>query len=128
MRIANRLDNVGMNIVDQTNNAELMNKVKGLTPKLVQQQTMMNPQIASHNMNQLQDTLNNITIAGRILDTNLDENLYDENTTAGVDKMMNTLKQEIAVEINPPLVENLDLMYNKIKSKQLNQPIVISKK
>lgn len=38
----------------------------------------------SNNLNQFQSALDNITIGGRIMDTNLGETLADETTDVGV--------------------------------------------
>ena len=73
-----------------------MNNLKSLTPMLMQQQKLMEPQEVdrqamslficqmSKNLNEFQSTLDNISIAGRIMDTNLAENLTDEASDVGV--------------------------------------------
>jgi len=128
MKMAHRMDAMSMNIQHNTNNTEMMKNLSKMTPMLMKQQEMMNPETMSNNLKQYQDAMDSITIAGRIMDMNLGETMSDQATDTGVEGMMENLKQEIAMELNSDLAVNSDLIYNNLQSRQKTEINTFNKK
>jgi len=106
MRMAHRMDAISMNLKANMNNTDLMKTLKNLTPKLQMQENYMDPTKLSQNLGEYQKAMDDLMIAGKIMDSAMNENMHDEASDTGVENMLSNLKQEIALEINANLAND----------------------
>jgi len=122
-RMAHRMDAISMHLKANMNNTDLMKTLAGLTPKLKMQEQMMDPVSLSNNLGEYQKAMDQLTIAGKIMDSAMNQNNYDEASETGVEGMLNNLKQEIACEINSGLANDPTLVFNRLSSGDVNNQL-----
>jgi len=59
--------------------------------------------------------MDELTVAGKIMDSAMNENMHDEASETGVEGMLSNLKQEIAMEINSGLANDPSKNYHLLK-------------
>jgi len=88
---------------------------------LQKQGMMMNPEAMSNDLRQYQTAMDNIEVAGKIMNSDLNSMDNNVSTENSVDTMMAQLKQELAMDIGNNLSKNPDLIFNKVKESQQQQ-------
>jgi len=120
-RMAHRMDAISMHLKANMNNTDLMKTLSGLTPKLKMQEQFMDPSALSNNLGQYQKAMDDLTIAGKIMDSAMNENMHDEASETGVEGMLSNLKQEIAMDINAGLANDPTLIFNQLNTGESNK-------
>jgi len=115
------MDAMGAQIGANNNNVELMKNLNKITPMLQKQGMMMNPEAMSNDLRQYQTAMDNIEVAGKIMNSDLNSMDNNVSTENSVDTMMAQLKQELAMDIGNNLSKNPDLIFNKVKESQQQQ-------
>jgi len=120
-RMAHRMDAISMHLKANMSNTDLMKTLSGLTPKLKMQEQFMDPSALSNNLGQYQKAMDDLTIAGKIMDSAMNENMHDEASETGVEGMLSNLKQEIAMDINAGLANDPTLIFNQLNTGESNK-------
>jgi hypothetical protein len=66
------------------------------------------------NMQNYNKAMDELTVAGKIMESSMNDNMADEVSDTGVENMLANLKQEVAVEINNGLSHDPTLQFNKL--------------
>jgi len=103
-RMSHRMEALTAVLQSNTSNQQLMTTLKNLTPKLAEQQKMMDFTSMQKGLSEYQDVMDQLTVAGKIMDNNLNQQTYDESSDKGVDNMLQQMKQEQMLEIQNNLM------------------------
>jgi charged multivesicular body protein 1 len=103
-KMSHRMEALVSVLQANTSNQQLMSTLKDLTPKLAQQQGMMDMGGMQKDLYNWQETMDKLAVAGKIMDNNLNQQSYDEGSDKGVEDMLAQLKQERILEVKNDLM------------------------